>query len=854
MTRMDILARHRADARASSLAAHRDDAGRGVPRARTSGCRSAALGVIGLVGAGVAAVPAVEPQRRRASASSSADNFASSSPSSLVVVGLLTIAVLVAGRRARRPPAGEYYALMLFSLAGMMLMAIGHRPAGHLPRARDAVARRLRADRHPARRRRSRTEAAFKYFLLGAFSSAFFLYGIAFTYGADRQHAARPRSAALIARAGRRRRARCVCVALGLLLVGLRVQGLGGAVPHVDAGRLRGRADRRHRLHVDRREGGGVRGVRARVPRRRSSRCSADWSDGAVGRSPSRRWSSGTVVGVAQTNVKRMLAYSSIAHARVPAGRRSSSANARSARRPILFYLLAYAVTNLGAFGVIALLGTRERANDELRDYAGLWHAQPGARRADDGVPAVARRLPADGGLHRASGTSSPPPSARATTALAIIGVLTSVVSVFFYLRVVVMMYMAERAPSVVPPIVGPLALSALAFSTARDLLPRRPADAGHRPRRGVDRRRSSEPSSDSRFARFGIRGVRAPGHGPGPALRSVLRRSPRRRAPRCRAPRRPRPTVRRSSTTPVVLDPGDDRRIARAQPRVEGVGRPVGGRTSATSRVGSGDAGRAAAADGGVAVDDLARRQPARAECCRERVGPRADRAAGERDHPQRPARSRAARPDEVLEQRGLERGIGQLVDAQRAHQRVRCGAGDSSAARPSDDARLRPAEQLVAAEADDVDAGGDASSTLHFALRARRRAPAAAPAEQCRCRGPRRPARRNRAAERDQLADRRALDEALDAEVRRVDAQDERRPLADGERRNRPTRVRLVVPTSRSIAPDCAMMSGTRKPPPISTSSPRETITSRPRASAASTSTSRPRCCSRPPPPRRR
>src|SRR4030095_490132 len=44
----------------------------------------------------------------------------------------------------------------------------------------------------------------------------------------------------------------------------------------------------------------------------------------------------------------------------------------------ILFYLAAYAITNLAAFGVIALLGSRDHANDELRDYAGLWYSHPG--------------------------------------------------------------------------------------------------------------------------------------------------------------------------------------------------------------------------------------------------------------------------------------------------------------------------------------------------------------------------------------------------------------------------------------------------------------------------------------------
>ena len=107
----------------------------------------------------------------------------------------------------------------------------------------------------------------------------------------------------------------------------------------------------------------------------------------------------GTVVGVAQSNLKRMLAYSSIAHGGyLLVGLVAANQVGKAA---ILFYLLAYSVTNLAAFGVIALLGTRERDNDELRDYAGLWHTPSGARRADDRLPALARRAAADRRVHR---------------------------------------------------------------------------------------------------------------------------------------------------------------------------------------------------------------------------------------------------------------------------------------------------------------------------------------------------------------------------------------------------------------------------------------------------------------------
>ena len=73
----------------------------------------------------------------------------------------------------------------------------------------------------------------------------------------------------------------------------------------------------------------------------------------------------GTVVGVAQTSVKRMLAYSSIAHGGYLL-RRARAAN-DVGKGAVLFYLLAYAVTNLGAFGVIALLDNADRPNDEVQ-------------------------------------------------------------------------------------------------------------------------------------------------------------------------------------------------------------------------------------------------------------------------------------------------------------------------------------------------------------------------------------------------------------------------------------------------------------------------------------------------------
>ena len=159
----------------------------------------------------------------------------------------------------------------------------------------------------------------------------------------------------------------------------------------------------------------------------------------------------GTVVGVAQSNVKRMLAYSSIAHGGYLLV--ALLAGNDVGKGAVLFYLLTYAVTNLGAFGVIALLESADRPADRVSDYAGLWNERPGLAAlmtvfllSLGGFPPMAGFI-AKWYVFTAALKAGYP-------GLAIIGVLTSVVSVFFYLRVVVMMYMTERdGPARIPAV-----------------------------------------------------------------------------------------------------------------------------------------------------------------------------------------------------------------------------------------------------------------------------------------------------------------------------------------------------------------------------------------------------------------
>jgi NADH-quinone oxidoreductase subunit N len=170
----------------------------------------------------------------------------------------------------------------------------------------------------------------------------------------------------------------------------------------------------------------------------------------------------GAVLGVLQNNIKRMLAYSSIAHAGyLLLGIIAANSDGKSA---VLFYLLTYAVANLGALGIVALLGTAEHPHDQLRDFAGLWTTRP----ALAGLMTVF--LLSLGGFPPTAGFigkwyifSAAVQEGHYT--LAINGVQSSVVSVFFYLRIVVMMYMTDEGAVPARPRVSTAAMAGLGLA-----------------------------------------------------------------------------------------------------------------------------------------------------------------------------------------------------------------------------------------------------------------------------------------------------------------------------------------------------------------------------------------------------
>jgi NADH-quinone oxidoreductase subunit N len=416
----------------------------------------AGLGAVGLIGAGVASL-LLWNHNTSSFGVVVADNFGLFVTWILIIVGLLSLAFSGPTIERERLPAGEYYALMLFALAGMMLMATAT-DLLVIFLALEVLSLAVYVLTGIRRDSLASTEAALKYFLLGAFSSAFFLYGIAFTYGLA--------GSTRLERIGSLMAAQALAptpmqlLALGLLLVGFAFKV--SAVPF-------------HMWTPDAYEGAPPAvtgfmstGVKAaafaafvRVFLSAFEPLQHEWW-GVLWVIAAATMIVGTVVGVAQSSLKRMLAYSSIAHGGYLLVALLSANDV--GKGAVLFYLLAYAVTNLGAFGVIAVLESGDRANDQVRDYAGLWDEHPVL------AGLMTLFLLSLGGFPPMAGFIAKwyvfSAAVKAGYAgLAIIGVLTSVVSVFFYLRVVVMMYMTPTDSPARFPVVPKVAGLALVVS-----------------------------------------------------------------------------------------------------------------------------------------------------------------------------------------------------------------------------------------------------------------------------------------------------------------------------------------------------------------------------------------------------
>jgi len=146
----------------------------------------------------------------------------------------------------------------------------------------------------------------------------------------------------------------------------------------------------------------------------------------------------GSIVAIAQTNIKRMLAYSSISHAGYLAI--GLAAGNHEAVAGVIFYLAAYTFMNLGAFGIISLLEGKDETNLDISSYAGLGNRKPLLAGLLAVLMFALAGLPPFGGFFGKYYIFIAAVKSHLTW-LAILGVLSSAISVYFYLRIVVLMY-----------------------------------------------------------------------------------------------------------------------------------------------------------------------------------------------------------------------------------------------------------------------------------------------------------------------------------------------------------------------------------------------------------------------------
>ena len=374
------------------------------------------------------------------------DGFSTFTSALILVSGLLGIALAYGYIKRMGIERGEYYTLLLFSVTGMMLMA----QAADLIivfLALELLSIPLYVLAAFARPNLQSEEAGVKYFLLGAFSTGFVVYGTALIFGATGTTSL----SGIFTAASIETPRLLLTIGAALLLVGFGFKV--AAVPfHMWTPDVYQGSPTAVTAFMS--SGAKIAGFAAllRVFATAFPALSADmtnilWALAAL------TMIVGNVTAISQSNIKRMLAYSSIAHAGyilmafVPYG----SSNLKAAQDAIaagLFYLITYVVTNFGAWSVVIALEKAEGKDLEIADYAGLAKKYPALAAAMAVFMLSFIGFPPTLGmvgkfyLFRAVIEGGYP-------GLAIIGVVTSLVSAFYYLRVVVNMYMREGDPTV---------------------------------------------------------------------------------------------------------------------------------------------------------------------------------------------------------------------------------------------------------------------------------------------------------------------------------------------------------------------------------------------------------------------
>jgi NADH-quinone oxidoreductase subunit N len=432
----------------------------------------AAVASAGLVVAGVLAVAAWNTSKLQLSGAIANDDFAVFVKVALAVFGILTVWVAREYVEHEAIEESEFYALVLLAVAGMMLMAA----------AADLIVMFLALETFSialyvlvGSRRRSLEgqESAMKYFLLGAFSSAFFLLGIALAYGATGTTNLYSVTQGVASQGITGFLGSTPASDLGLLSLGavLLIVGLGFKIAAVPF----------HMWTPDAYQGAPspVTGFMAAATKIAAFAAILrlfdailfplrwDWRPVVIGIAIV-TMIAGSIAAIVQEDVKRMLAYSSIAHAGfVLTGVIAANDQGVSGA---LFYLATYGLTVVGAFAVIAELAGRDERRVRLTDYKGLFYEHPLL------AGALTLFMLSLGGVPVTSGFIGKllvfGAAVNAGYAwVSVIGVLASSVAMFFYLRVMVVMYMQESDEARPASTVGSLAGGVIAVCAVATVL-----------------------------------------------------------------------------------------------------------------------------------------------------------------------------------------------------------------------------------------------------------------------------------------------------------------------------------------------------------------------------------------------
>lgn len=372
-----------------------------------------------------------------------------------LIVTAMTILVSTVWIDRENVPAGEYHALLMFATFGMMLMASGNDLViiflglETLSISTYVMAGLRRADLKS-------NESAMKYFILGSFASAFLLYGMALVYGATGttnipQIADRTADANFPA----------------LLLAGgaMMIVGFGFKIAMAPF----------HVWTPDVYEGAPapVTGFMAAGPK---AAAFASFirvfvlgfpliSGLAASTYLHQAWVTafailamltmtvGNVAAILQNNVKRMLAYSSIAHAGyalvgfVGAGVAKPNGSQEAAIAAVAFYLLTYAVTNLGAFAVVALIAEKNDRRSDFEDYNGIGFRSPLLSFTLSLFMLSLLGLPLTAGFIGKVLVFRPALEAGNVllTTLVVVAVINTAISAYYYLRLIVVMFFRDR-------------------------------------------------------------------------------------------------------------------------------------------------------------------------------------------------------------------------------------------------------------------------------------------------------------------------------------------------------------------------------------------------------------------------